>query len=93
MIESFVVDPSDEAFEIEHERFECGVCNNTSRFKSMVRSHERRHLTEGNGPPGVDEGISILCNQCARPFKTKCGLKLCPYQTFEYIPFQMLCLS
>ena len=38
--------------------------------------HECRHLTEGNGTPGVDERISILGDQCARPFKTKCGLKL-----------------
>ena len=74
IIESFVVDPSDEGFKIEHERFECGVCNNTSRLKSNVRRHECRHLTEGNGPPGVDERISILCDQCARPFKTNCGL-------------------
>ena len=78
MNESFVVDPFDEGFEIEHERFKCGVCNNTytCRFKSNVRRHERNHLTEGNGPPGVDERISILCDQCARPFKTKRGLKL-----------------
>ena len=76
IVESFVVNPSDEGFEIEHERFECGICNNTSRFKSYARRHERRHLTEGNGPPGVDERISILGDQCARPFKTKRGLKL-----------------
>ena len=76
MNESFVVDPSDEGFEIEHERFECGVGNNRSRFKLNVRHHERGHLTEGNGPPGVDERISILCDQCARPFKTKRGLEL-----------------
>ena len=63
MNESFVVDPSDEGFEIEHEQFECGVCNNTSRFKSNVRHHERRHLTKGNGPTGVAERISILCVQ------------------------------
>ena len=42
----------------------------------MSGHHECRHLTEGNGPPGVDERISILGDQCARPFKTKCGLKL-----------------
>ena len=33
-------------------------------------------MTEGNRPPGVDERISILGDQCARPFKTKRGLKL-----------------
>ena len=37
---------------------------------------ECRHLTEGNGPPGVDIRLSILGDQCARPFKTKRGLKL-----------------
>ena len=77
MNESFVVNPSDEGFEIEQERFECGVCNFTSRFKSNVRRHERRHLTEGSDPPGVEDGrIGILCDQCARPFKAKRGLKL-----------------
>ena len=77
MNESFVVNPTDEGFEIEQERFECGVCNFTSRFKSNVRRHERRHLTEGSDPPGVEDGrIGILCDQCARPFKTKRGLKL-----------------
>ena len=77
MNESFVVNPSNEGFEIEQERFECGVCNFTSRFKSNVRRHERRHLTEGSDPPGVEDGrIGILCDQCARPFKTKRGLKL-----------------
>ena len=77
MNESFVVNPSDEGFEIEQERFECGVCDFTSRFKSNVRRHERRHLTEGSDPPGVEDGrIGILCDQCARPFKTKRGLKL-----------------
>ena len=80
-----MVDPSDEGFEIEHKRFECGVCNNTSRFKSNFRCHECHHLTEGNGPPGVDERISILNKAWPKT--------LCPYQTFEYIPFQMLCLS
>ena len=51
-------------------------------------------MTEGNGPPGVDERISILGDQCARPFKTKRGLKLFVHTNiFEYIPFQMLCLS
>ena len=63
MNESFVVDPSDEGFEIEHERFECGVCNYTSRFKSNVRRHERRHLTEDSSPPGVEDGrIGILAH-------------------------------
>ena len=60
IVESFVVDPSDEGFELEHERVECGVCNTMSRFKSNVRRHECRHLTEGNGPPGVDDLVTSV---------------------------------
>ena len=49
----------------------------TSRFKQNVRRHERRQLTEEGNPPDVEESrISILCDQCARPFKTKRGLQL-----------------
>ena len=77
MNESFVVNPADESFEIVHEKYECAVCTYTSKFKQNLRCHERRHLTEeGNPPDTEDSHISILCDQCARPFKTKRGLQL-----------------
>ena len=77
MNESFVVDPTEEGFEFDEQRFECGVCTYTSRFKQNVRRHEHRHLTESNATPDVEDSrISILCDQCARPFKTKHGLQL-----------------
>ena len=77
MNESFVVGPNEEAFEIEEDLFKCGVCAYTSRFKQNVRRHERRHLTESDAPAEVEDSrISIPCDQCARPFKTKHGLQL-----------------
>ena len=59
-------------------RKDLNVASAITRLGSNQTSgrHKCRHLTEGNGPPGVDERISILGDQCARPFKTKRGLKL-----------------
>ena len=77
MNESFVVNPADESFEIIEEKYECSVCPFTSKFKHNLKRHERRHLKEQMNPPDAEDcRLSILCDQCARPYKTKRGLQL-----------------
>lgn len=66
MNESFLVNPTDWEFETDQERFECGECNNTSRFKSNLNCHELRRLAERDGPPDVSVGGSMLCDQCGK---------------------------